>query len=192
MVRPEPDQPLGESGFGIDRRGEVSAGFLKIDLLGNAGLLLRFVFWLLRIRRGHVGFGGVRLHLRHRIRRLGRIIFRLAMCCACLFLSNALCEARALTFLAKIESGAGGFAGTQEIVVDDLPGRRLIELGSERAARIGRKSRKRSGFRNEAEAMQRRRRLHLGIERHLIASSRRPQFTIQNSADIAAKFLNAT
>ena len=68
---------------------------------------------------------------------------------------------RALRLL-KLERGARGRAARQQIRIGDAAGAGAIELGEQRAARIGRNGRDRSGARTDAEPMQGERSLGFG------------------------------
>jgi hypothetical protein len=66
----------------------------------------------------------------------------------------------------KLERGAGGLAACQQIRVGDAAGAGAIELGDQRAARVRRNGRDRSGARTDVEPMQGKRSLSFWIGRH--------------------------
>ena len=157
------------------------ARFLEIDLLRHAGLLLRFgVGGLRRRRRGHIRLGHFRLGLAerrsHRIRRgafsgflrgVGGVACRRFV----QFVAGAARQPLGLAFLPEIVGRTRGFAGAQQVVIDDLPGTGLVEFRQQRRARVFIKGRETAGLRREAETMQKSRRLYLRIERHARFSS---------------------
>ena len=144
MIRPEPHQPLDEADLGAERRIEARPGFaeenLRAPTLGSVRLG--------RQPRPSAGHRLVRLRHAHR-----------ALALIGLALGDDLSSA---ALGAELERRAHGLRAVHQIGVGDLADVRAIELGEQRATRIGGDRGNRAAARAEAKAMQRKRCVDFG------------------------------
>ena len=138
MVRPEPDQPLGETGLRSERGVEARFGLFQINLLRHAGRLFRLgVGFAVALR--HVPFHGGRLR-RLAFGVFGGFLFRFRR------------QPRRLALLSKRNGRAQGFAGVQQVVIADLAAAGAIEIGEQRRPDVGKA---RARLRRKAKTIER-------------------------------------
>ncbi len=155
MVRPEPDQPLDEADLGGERGIDARLGLVEIESAAGCRTGLR-------PRRRRRLLGGLRVR---RLACCGRgaaalLRQRLAVAAA----RSACRAAAARCWNSNAARAASPLVSRSEI--GDAAGAGAFELGEQRAARIGRDGRDRSGARPKAEPMQRKRSLSFRIGRH--------------------------
>ena len=152
MVGPEPHQPLDKAEVGAKRGVDARLRLFHIELLRHPRLGIGLGLDRRAARRHRIGhrrlFGG----------RGRRVLRRLPL--------RSLGKPLRLALLPEVECRARGFATHEQVGIGDTARPRPIEFGHERPARIGRDRDNRAGPGTESEAMQRKRRLGLGIARH--------------------------
>ena len=151
MVRPEPDQALGEADVGGERGIEPRLGFGEIELLrrdADGRPLPRRRVLLLRVLL------------------LARRVGCISLGCAffgCAFFCRRPRGASAAARCWNSTAARAAAAAAHELGRGEPAGVGAIELGDQRAARIGRDRGDRSGARSETEPVQRQRRRVLGV-----------------------------
>ena len=146
MVRPEPDEPLDKSDLGRERGVEPRLGFGEVELLRRDadGRTLP--------RRPLLSRSSAALFARV----LGLRVLLLRGFGLCVVLAAGLTAHLALR-LAELDRRAQRRAAAHQVRRRDAAGVGAIELGDQRAARIGCDRRDRSGARSQSEPVQRER-----------------------------------
>ena len=164
MVRPEPDQPLGEADFGAKRGIEARFGFILKKLLRQRRRhwLSGLCYWrrrllvcgVIRIRRhAWLARGFAAIDKVRGIRRLGLLLrTQRELLLRCLF-------------GAKVKDLARRFATRRQIGGDEA-GLRTLQVGEQGALRVGGNGGNRIGPRSEAEPVQGERRRFFATRGH--------------------------
>ncbi len=146
MIRPEPDEPFGEADVGAERGMNARLGLVEIDLLRHGGTGIRGA--------ARAASTACRV-LRRRTRSAPRLAASHRCCSAGPAAPPLRGLARYALLLLKLEGRARRLAARRQIRIGDPSGARPVELGQQRAARIGRDRGDRPGARAETEAMKR-------------------------------------